>query len=77
MSYDTLGVAPADILNQHGNINPVVNRCVNLVCLLAIAARGLGFFLFCCHIVSINARPQGFNMKDLLCQSFCIFLFDI
>ena len=41
MTSDTLSATSADILNQHGDINAVVDRCLDLAYLLGFALRYL------------------------------------
>jgi hypothetical protein len=56
VSNNTLAVASFDIFNQHRNINPVVNRCSDLVCLLQVASCQFALLSFCCHIFKYK-RP--------------------
>lgn len=65
MAYDTLGVASGHIINQHGNIDPVVDCCLDFIYLPAFVPRRLFLFWFCCHGLSINLPPAGFNIKHI------------
>jgi len=59
MSFDAFGVASVDIINQHGNINSVIDCSLDLFCLREFAFIYFTGSLFCRHYLNYRC----FDMK--------------